>query len=176
MEEDLLLKYLIKRGEQALSGKPPKHTSPWWSFAAAAVHFDERLGERFKRVWDSATRMAVSETLVLLREAQQSLPENMPVSDVPEVDDDRQPLSGKEYRQILWYAWKEGRRLLDSAEFEFLPVWSLVSWIALQGFPKHLKQFVEITQSDLPPEELLDQGHNIVRDCLFGGESEDLDD
>ena len=47
VEEDLLLRFLIKRGEQSLMGTPPKQTSPWWSLSAAAVHFDKKLVEKY---------------------------------------------------------------------------------------------------------------------------------
>ncbi|GEM_PF-1767979 len=176
IEEDLLLRFLIKRGEQSLSETPPKEQSPWWSFAAAALHFDDNLLERIMQIWDSAARIAVTEGLVLLREAQENLPEQTPLADRREPAEDRDPLDEKDYRKILRYAWKEGRRQLDSGDFQFLPVWCLFGWIGLQGYPAHLKQFEETVQSDLPPERLLEQGHSLIRDGLLGGVAEDTED
>ena len=170
IEERVLLNYLITRGEEFLWDSPPGPRSFWWTLVEILVSQDERFREELSTIRVTAYRSALLEVLRLLKELQKEGPiEMVPVSQ--NVSEDRSLLDERDCRTILRYVWKEGRRQLDSENSEFLQVWFFLGWIGLQVYPRRLKEFEELLKSDLPEKELLQKGHDLIREALFGGDS-----
>lgn len=167
IEEDLLLKFLIQRGEEFLSKSPPSHRSLWWLLIDIVASLDEDFQDRLGEIREKASRTTVSEILPVLGELRNTGLEDIPIS--RDLTEDRRLLDERDYRKVLKYVWIEGRKQLDAENFEFINVWAFLGWIGLTYCPERLKEFEELLQSELPQKELLEQGHHLIRDTLFRG-------
>ena len=79
---------------------------------------------------------------------------------------ERQPMSPKTARKLLFWCWREGRKMSKEGNFEFYPVWELISWLGLEC-DEEIREFEEKCRfSESQPEEKLEQGLDVVKQAL----------
>ncbi|MFC1833252.1 hypothetical protein ACFL2Q_00790, partial [Thermodesulfobacteriota bacterium] len=122
IQEEVLLEYLIARGEELLWTNPPGHGGFWWTLVGILTSQNGSLGDRLRAIRETANRSSLLETLLLLREVRKQGPDDL-LPAAGNVSEDRSLLDEKVYKTILRFVWKEGRKQINSEGFEFLNVW-----------------------------------------------------
>lgn len=168
IEDTFLLKFLIKRYAEMVQMEQPRLVSVWGGLGLVGLYQNTELRNAFKTLInaDSYTVEEVLTSSIDLFLAELNRLETADTTDYPEKNIERQPMSPKTARKLLFWCWREGRKMSQEGKFEFYPVWELVSWLGLEC-DEDLREFEEKCRfSESQPEEKLEKGLEVVKQSL----------
>jgi hypothetical protein len=168
IEDTLLLRFLITRYDEILLSDEPKLDPVWAALGLAALHKNGewRSALEVMAFSDSYTTREVLEASIDIFAAELfRLQDVNTYYDCPEKPKNGQVRS-RNRRKLLFWSWREGRKMGTKRYFEYYPIWELVSWLAL--YDEYLKEFEKKCRfSSFPPEEKLEEGLQIVKAAIF---------
>ena len=168
IEDSLLLKFLITRYSEMLQSEKP-HLSPVWKgLGLVGLYQNRELGNAFKNLIssDSYTVAEALESSIDLFLGELNRLEAVDTQDYVDKKGEPRPLGQRHVKKLLYWSWRENIRMRREKDFEFYPIWELISWRAME-FDEGLAEFEETCRfSESPPEEKLQNGVDIVRIAL----------
>ena len=168
IEDTHLLKFLIKRYAEMLRMEQPRLVSVWAGLGLVGLYQNTELQNAFKILISSSsyTEKEVLTSSIDLFLAELNRLEAADAPDYLEKKIERQPMRPRTARKLLSWSWREGRKMGKEGNFEFYPIWELISWLGL-GFDEEIREFEEKCRfSGSPPEEKLEEGLDIVKEAL----------
>jgi|SRR5271157_2457997 len=168
IEDTHLLKFLIKRYAEMLQMEQPRLVSVWAGLGLVGLYQNTELRNAFKTLIcsDSFTEEEVLTSSLDLFLAELNRLEAADSPDYLEKQIERQPMSPKTARKLLFWCWCEGRKMSKEGNFEFYPVWELISWLGMES-DEEIREFEEKCRfSESEPEEKLEQGLDVVKQAL----------
>ena len=168
IEDTFLLKFLIKRYAEMLRMEQRRLVSVWKGLGLVGLYQNTELRNAFKTLIssDSYTMEEVLTSSIYLFMAELDRLEGSATPDDLEKQIERQPISPRTARKLLSWSWREGRKMGKEGNFEFYPVWELISWLGLEC-DEEIREFEEKCRfSESQPEEKLEQGLDIVREAI----------
>ena|SRR5271157_901396 len=168
IEDTHLLKFLIKRYAEMLQMEQPRLASVWGGLGLVGLYQNKEFRNAFKTLIcsDSYTVEEVLNSSIDLFLAELNRLEGADTPDYGEKKIERQPMSPKTAKKLLSWSWCEGRKMVREGNFEFYPVWELISWLGL-GLDEEIREFEEKCRfSASPAEDKLEQGLEVVKQAL----------
>ncbi len=162
MEEQLLLRYVILRGEELLAEEDPTSGRVWRGLALTAAGHSpkqhEQLQELFFQLFPSERdrREMLVKALEVLREVREQLPEDLPTLDA----DPDGSLSPAFMGDLCFHAHSEGQRMLDENNFQFFSIWRCLVWVILRDASNPAK--IEEFSGPADPDLTIDQKRSLV--------------
>ncbi len=168
IEDTFLLKFLIKRYAEMLRMEQPRIVSVWGGLGLVGLAQNKELGNAFKILISSSsyTPEEVLNSSIDLFLAEVNRLEAADTPDYLEKQIERQPMSPRTARKLLFWCWREGRKMSQEGNFEFYPVWELISWLGLEC-DEEIREFEEKCRfSESGLEEKLERGLDVVKQAL----------
>jgi hypothetical protein len=168
IEDTFLLKFLIKRYAEMLQMEQPRLVSVWGGLGLVALAQNKEFQNAFKILISSSsyTSEGVLTSSLNLFLAELSRLETADTPDYLIKKIERQPMRPGTARKLLSWSWREGRKMSKEGDFEFYPVWELISWLGLEC-DEEIREFDEKCRfTESQPEEKLEQGLDIVREAI----------
>ncbi len=168
IDDTLLLKFLISRWAEMLGEDIPRLYAVWGGLGLVALVQNKEFQNAFKILISSSsyTEEEVLTSSIDLFLAELNRLEAADTPDYLEKKIERQPMSPRTAKKLLFWCWREGRKMSKEGNFEFYPVWELISWLGL-GFDEEIREFEEKCRfSESQPEEKLEQGLDVVKQAL----------
>jgi hypothetical protein len=168
IEDTFLLKFLIIRYAEMLRMERPRLVSVWGGLGLVGLYQNTELRNAFKILISSSsyTPEEVLNSSIDLFLAELN---RLEAADSPEYlkkQTERQPMRPGTARKLLSWCWREGRKMVREGNFEFYPVWELISWLELEC-DEEIREFEEKCRfSPSPAEEKLEQGLDVVKQAL----------
>ncbi len=168
IEDTHLLKFLIKRYAEMLQMEQPRLVSVWGGLGLVGLAQNKEFQNAFKTLIssDSYTEEEVLTSSIDLFLAELN---RLGAADTPEYLEkqiERQPMSPRTAKKLLFWCWREGRRMSQEGNFEFYPIWELISWLGLEC-DEEIREFEEKCRfSESQMEERLEKGLDTVKEAL----------
>jgi hypothetical protein len=171
IQPSLILEFLIKRCNEFIQSENPRFPFLLQGLALAGLETDKDLLDDYMGLLASPIlppaeifRRAVEIFQIALErdpDSRHSQPPNEQTVDDQEPDE-------KCGRQIIMNALREGKIMLDQADFRFLRLFEVLGWAGLQHDPASLAEF-EAVRSSLrnDPESMVLKGREILKDAIF---------
>lgn len=165
IESEVLLKFIKKKCQEVIEQNRQSLPRIWVALTLAAVSPDEEFYKDLKQVVSSS---ASPETILCMCQ-NIFLPSLNRLDGVktPQWVDAKEkypPAEEKDYRRLLLYALREGKKMLTSGDYQFARVFEVLTWIGLQYYEFRLCQFEAVRQScEDDPENLVRGGVKIIR-------------
>ena len=168
IEDTHLLKFLIKRYAEMLRMEQRRLVSVWGGLGLVGLAQNKEFQNAFK-ILISSDSYTVEEVLNSSIDLFLAELNRLEAADSPEYLEKqigRQSMSPRTARKLLSWCWREGRRISKEGNFEFYPVWELISWLGLEC-DEEIREFEEKCRfSESQPEAKLEQGLDIVREAI----------
>jgi len=167
----VILEFLIKRFNEVLTSGSLKVPFLLQGLGLVGLAGDEESLANYKGIL-SSPHFPPAEIVRRAIEIFQIALEGDPDSHGPqrppqEVEEDSEP-DEKCGRQIIMNALREGRIMLDQADFRHVQVFVVLGWGGLQCYQERLAEFETVLQSFADdPEELVKRGRVILKEALF---------
>ena len=168
IEDSLLLKFLITRYSEMLQSDRPNISPVWKGLGLVGLCQNRELGNAFKTLIssDSYTVEEALESSIDLFLGELSRLEAVDTGEYVEKKCESSPIGQRHVKKLLYWSWRENIRMRREKDFEFYPIWELISWRAME-FDAGLAEFEETCRfSESPPEVKLQNGVDIVRIAL----------
>ena len=168
IEDTLLLKFLIKRYAEMGQSDKPNISPVWKGLGLVGLCQNRELSNAFKTLISSDS-YTVAEALESSIDLFLGELNRLEAADAPDYVDKKsvpRPTGQRHARKLLYWSWRENIRMRREKDFEFYPIWELISWRAME-FDEGLAEFQEkCLFSESPPEVKLQNGVDIVRTAL----------
>lgn len=174
LQSSLLLNFLVKRFNEALTTDSPKVPFLLQGLGLVGLGTDEELLSNYKGLLASSIlppAEIIRRAVEIFQIALERDPDTRSTQRPPgEVEDDQEP-DEKCCRQIMMNAIREGRLMLeegDDGRFRYLQVFVMLGWIALSCDPLRQAEFDATCHTFADdPEGLIKAGREILKDALF---------
>ena len=170
IESEVLLKFIIKKCAEIIGQNRQSLPRIWVSLTLAAVAHDHEFYDQLKQIIDSSS--ASPETIL-------GMCQNIFLPSLNRLDGVQSPewvdakekypaATEKDYQRILLYALREGKKMMDSRNYEWVKVFESLTWIGLQFYAYRLCQFEDARQSfNDDPENLVRRGVEIIKAVAY---------
>jgi hypothetical protein len=166
VEPELLGRFVICKCHEVIEKRRTRLPLIWAALALSAVTHDEDFHNRLKEVVFSSSAEA-EKILGICRDV--FLPALGRIQDAQFAGGDKEspPLEERTCRRVLKYSLREGQKMLESRDYEFIKVFELLSWIGLQPYSFRLYQFVAVREMFGDDQEsLIRKRVEIIEDAL----------
>jgi len=166
IEPETLLKFVIAKCAEIIEQNRQSLPRIWVSLALAAVAHDREFYDGLKQIIDSSSS-SPEQILGLCKNIFLPALDRLDGVKTPEwagAKEDYPPAEERDYNRLLRYALIEGKKMMDSGNYEFVRVFESLCWIGLQYYAYRLYQFEAVRQScEGDPENLVRGGVKIIR-------------
>ena len=156
IEPTLLLRYLVKRYDELLESDHPRITLALGGLSLSGVAHDEGSEAELQRILYPA-RHPDHALLNRCREIFLRTLDRTKEGKTPRLSGDggRLPsLEERTCRQILLTALREGKRMIADDNYEYAKIIESLGWIALQCYPRRLKEFENAWREEDPRDAI----------------------
>ncbi len=168
IEDTHLLRFLIKRYAEMLRTEQPRLVSVWKGIGLVGLYQNTELRNAFK-ILISSDSYTVEEILTSSIDLFLAELSRLEAADTPDYlikKIERQPMRPGTARKLLSWSWREGRKMVKERNFEFYPIWELISWLGLEC-DEEIREFEEKCRfSESPLEEKIEKGLDIVKEAI----------
>ncbi len=158
---ETLLKFIVKKCAEIIGQNRQSLPPIWVSLTLAAVAHDAEFYNQLKQIIDTSSP---SPETILGMCQNVFLPalDRLDGVEPPEwakPEEKYPPAEERYYKRLLLYALREGQKMMDSGNYEFIGVFESLTWIGLQYYAYRLYQFEAVRQDfEQEPEKLLRKG------------------
>jgi len=169
VEPELLVHFVIRKCHEVIEQKRTRLPLIWSALALSAVAHDEDFHNRLKEVCSSSAE--AEKIMSMCRDV--FLPalgrnQDAPLAEDPVGDQEYPSLKERTCRRILKYALIEGKKMLESRDYEFAGIFELLCWIGLQPYATRLYQFEAVREMfEDDPESLIRRRVEIIKAALY---------
>ncbi len=169
-EPQVLLKFIVKKCQEIIEQNRESLPRIWVALTLAAVAHDREFYEGLKEIISSSSA-SPEKIMRMCRDIFLPALDRLEGVETPEwvAAEEKYPAAQeRDYKRLLLYALREGKKMLASGDYEFVRVFESLTWIGLQWYDFRLCQFEAVRQSyEGDPESLVQRGVEIIKTVAY---------
>jgi len=169
VDSEVLLKFIIKKCQEVIGQNRQNLPPIWTALTLAAVSHDKEFYDQLKQIISSSA--SADKILRMCENILLPALDRLDGVETPEwVDaEEKYPAAEeRDYKRLLLYVLREGKKMMDSRNYEWVKVFESLTWIGLQYYAYRLCQFEDARQSfNDDPENLVRRGVEIIKSVAY---------
>ena len=169
VDSETLLRFVIAKCTEVIEQNRTELPRMWVSLTLAAVSPDEEFYNQLKQI--IASSASAEQILGMCKTVFLPALNRLDGVQSPEWVDAKEKYPAateKDYMRLLLYALREGKKMMDSRNYEWVKVFESLTWIGLQYYDFRLCQFEDARLSfNDDPENLVRKGVEIIKTVAY---------